>query len=215
MTDEKYLFISDSFDKKRTARGAYNRCTHGGRVKMPSDYLSKKELKNMSGECKSYRLNEPMTWAEFMELPDDLKVSYIHAIRIRFGPSDCSIFKMFGVDQRRGAYEFKKLGLGRGRAAKKLEFFAEAWQKWCAGIKDPGDTETEGNIHNARCIMADDEPEEIPAPVVENLPTTKTRIYPMRGHMTLRGTATEIGEVLAEMLGGGTLMVSIKWEVEE
>lgn len=211
MTDEEYLFTSDSFDKKRTARGAHYRVNHGGRVKTPSNFLTKKELQKMNGECKSYRLNEPMTWAEFMVLPDDLKASYINAIRIRFGASDSEIFKMFGVEQRKGSYEFQKMGLGRGRNCERLRFSADAWAKWKAGIKDEIEVETEDCIHNARAL----EPTAPVEPIVERLPTTKNRIYPLRGHMTLRGTAAEIGEVLAEMLGGGTLMVSLEWEVEE
>ena len=48
MTDERYTFVSDVRDKKRTARGAFNKRTHcgkGGAVKFPSDFMSKKEIK--------------------------------------------------------------------------------------------------------------------------------------------------------------------------
>lgn len=220
MTDEKFVFISDSAEKKRVARGVHNRVTHGGRVKTSSDFLSKKELQKMNGECKSYRLNEPMTWSEFKELPDDLKVSYINAIRIRFGPSDSEIFRMLGVDQRRGALDFKKLNLDRGRGAKHLKFNKDAWFKWRSGIKEGVETNTEDNEFNARSLMADDEPieeptaEPIPEPTVQSLPTTKNRIFPLMGHMILRGTVEEISEAITEMLGGGSLVVDMNWRVE-
>ncbi len=214
MKDEKYLFVSDSINKKRTARGAHNRGSHGGKVKMPSDFLSKKELKSMDGECKTYRLNEPMSWEEFKALPDDLKVSYINAIRIRFGASDSEIFRMFGVDQRKGAYDFAALNLGRGRNSTKLKFNQEAWSKWRAGIKVEADIEDDSSVFNAKAIIADEEPVEAPEPVVMSLPTNKTRVYPLSGHMTLRGTAEEIGSVIAEMLGGGKLILSVEWEME-
>lgn len=221
MTDEKFVFISDSAEKKRVARGVHNRVNHGGRVKTPSDFLSKKELQKMNGECKSYRLNEPMTWSEFKELPDDLKVSYINAIRIRFGPSDSEIFRMLGVDQRRGALDFKKLNLGRGRGAKHLKFNKDAWFKWRSGIKEGVETNTEDSAFNARSLMADDEPieeptaEPIPEPTVQNLPTTKKRIFPLMGHMILRGTVEEISQAITEMLGGGSLVVDMNWRVED
>mgnify|MGYP001248187255 FL=1 len=45
MTDEKFVFVSDCADKKRTARGIHNKRTHagkGGKVIFPSDYLTRK-----------------------------------------------------------------------------------------------------------------------------------------------------------------------------
>lgn len=62
MTDERFTFIEDCKDKKRTARGAHNKRTHcgkGGAVMFPSDYLTTKEKKAMNGECKAYRMNDP------------------------------------------------------------------------------------------------------------------------------------------------------------
>lgn len=102
LPDEQWAMIEDSIDKKRTAASAFKQRTHcgkGGRVKFPSDNLSKKELKAMSGECKSYRLNDPMSWDEFKSMPDDLKVTYINGIRERFGAPDKYIAEMFGISQ--------------------------------------------------------------------------------------------------------------------
>lgn len=84
MTDEKFLFVTDCADKKRTARGVNNKRTHtgkGGKVRFPSDNLTRKELNAMNGEVVSYKLNEPMTWAEFKALPDDIKKTYIKLLR--------------------------------------------------------------------------------------------------------------------------------------
>ena len=212
MTDEKYLFVKTSIDTKRTARGAHNRCTHGGRMKTPSDYLSKKEIKKMSGEVKSYRLNEPMTWAEFLEMPEDLQFDYIFAIRLKYGASDSQIFKMLGVEQRKGAYEFAKLKIARGRNAERLKFNKDAWEKWLAGIKEP--CEAFDNSVNERILAEVEEPAADAVPVVATLPTSKRRIYPMRGHMTLRGNAEEIAQVIVEMLGAENMTVDFSWVVE-
>ena len=84
MKDETYVFIQDVKEKKTTARSARHTRTHcgrGGRVRLPSDNLSKKELMKMSGECKSYRLNSPMSWDEFKAMPDDIKITYIKLLR--------------------------------------------------------------------------------------------------------------------------------------
>ena len=53
MNDEKYVFINDCAEKKRTARGIHNKRTHagkGGKVIFPSDYLTRKEREAMNGE---------------------------------------------------------------------------------------------------------------------------------------------------------------------
>lgn len=63
LPDEPLEMIEDSISKKRAAQSARHRRTHCGKsgsVKFPSDYMTKKELKAMNGECKSYRLNDPM-----------------------------------------------------------------------------------------------------------------------------------------------------------
>ena len=80
LPDEQYVMISDSIEKKKIARSSHNRkahCGKGGRVKFPSDYLSKKELKAMNSDVKSYNLNRPMTWGEFRSMPQDLQIMYI------------------------------------------------------------------------------------------------------------------------------------------
>ena len=217
MTDEKYLFVSDSKDKKRVARGAYNKKSHGGRVKMPSDYLTRKEREAMSGECKSYRLNEPMSWDEFRTMPDDIQKSYVLALREKFKVSDSKIFDMMGVNQRKGSYHFKeKLGIGLGRNAKFTGFDYDGWVKWCAGIKDNNPVE---KMHESFERMAEAsatvEIEKVAEAIktAAALPTEKKRLSPLSGHVTLRGTPAEIAETIASFLGSECIMCEVKWEV--
>ena len=71
MTDEKFVFVSDCADKKRTARGIHNKRTHagkGGKVIFPSDYLTRKEREAMNGEVKTYALNRPMRWKAYKSM---------------------------------------------------------------------------------------------------------------------------------------------------
>lgn len=79
MTDEKYLFVSDVKDKKRTARGSRNKSRGAAHrtVRMPSDYLTEKERKSLNGEVVSYNLKQPMKWAAYKALPDDIQREYI------------------------------------------------------------------------------------------------------------------------------------------
>lgn len=113
-TDEQYAMIQDSREKKSIAASAFKQRTHcgkGGSVKFPSDYLSRKELNAMNGECKSYRMNAPMSWSEFVEWPNEHKVSYIKRIREKFGVSDQYIAEMFGVATNIFLMYLKELGL--------------------------------------------------------------------------------------------------------
>lgn len=77
MTDERYTFIEDVKEKKRTARGYYNKVRQGGRMKLPSDYLTAKEKKTLNGEVKTYSMNEKIPWKEFKFIPADIQKEYI------------------------------------------------------------------------------------------------------------------------------------------
>lgn len=103
MTDEEYIFRTECAEKKRTARGSFNRLSHagkGGRVKMPSDYMTKKERDKMNGEVQSYNLNSPMKWAQFKKMPDDIKREYINSLVEKFDPQQIAIAEMLGVSTR-------------------------------------------------------------------------------------------------------------------
>lgn len=114
MTDEKFVFVSDCADKKRTARGIHNKRTHtgkGGKILFPSDYLTRKEREAMNGEVKTYALNRPMRWKEFKLLPDDVRREYIENLQKRFGVMQKDLAVMFGVSVNSVGLETKKLGI--------------------------------------------------------------------------------------------------------
>ena len=143
MPDEQYVMISDSIEKKKIAHSSHNRKTHcgkGGRVKFPSDYLSKKELKAMNGDVKSYNLKRPMTWEEFRSMPQDLQIMYIKKLRNEFGVPDIVLSKSMGVCKSSFSKAMKdlKLSLGKNAGAtgrqwlssEKSSKFSEYWNKF-------------------------------------------------------------------------------------
>ena len=83
-------------------------------VKLPCDYMTKERLKSLSGECKTYRMNAPMSWKEFEEMPDDLKVMYIKSLRKKFSTPDAAIADMLGVDHTAFNSAIVQLKLHRG-----------------------------------------------------------------------------------------------------
>ena len=143
MPDEQYVMISDSIEKKKIAHSSHNRKTHcgkGGRVKFPSDYLSKKELKAMNGDVKSYNLNRPMTWKEFRSMPHDLQIMYIKKLRNEFGVPDIVLSKAMGVCKSSFSKAMRDLNLSLGKSAgatgkkwlnsEKSSKFYEYWNKF-------------------------------------------------------------------------------------
>lgn len=68
----------------------------------------------MNGECKSYRLNDPMAWKEFKSLPDDLKITYIKLLRKKFNVPGNHIAKMMGINTCSYSNEINRLGISEG-----------------------------------------------------------------------------------------------------
>ena len=132
MTDEKYTFITDVAEKKRIARGAFNKRTHngkGGKVRFPSDYLSNKERNKMNGKVREYRMNSPITYSEFKKYPDDLKKKYIQRLRDMFDVSDTDIAAMMGVKAKTLNAALIKIDASGGRRGKRKADYV-AFEKW-------------------------------------------------------------------------------------
>ena len=132
MTDEKYTFITDVAEKKRTARGAFNKRTHngkGGKVRFPSDYLSNKERNEMNGKVREYRMNSPITYSEFKKYPDDLKKKYVKRLRDMFDVSDTDIAAMMGVKAKTLNAALIKIDASGGRRGKRKADYV-AFEKW-------------------------------------------------------------------------------------
>ena len=219
MKDETYLFISDCRDKKNTARSARNKRTHngkGGRVKFPSDYMTKKELKAMNGEVRSYRLKEPMSWKEFKAMPDDIKVTYIKLLREKYNVSDTNIGKMLGVAQCSIQREVTRLGIAQGCSRKKT-WDKEGWLAWCNGVTLPPMTVEEEVIEEPVAEHEVEPVEETEAePVIAEKKERKFAIckaIPNTGNMVFEGKVEEVMNSVTALLGGAYVHISITWDV--
>jgi len=221
MKDETYSFISDVKDKGITARSARGRRTHtgkGGKVRLPSDNLSKKELKKMNGECKSFRLNDPMSWDEFKAMPDDLKVTYIKLLRQKFRVPDCKIGEMLGVNKHIMSYEIKRIGLGHGeKHGGNKSWDKEAFLAWANGV----DKLPTPVMEEPEEIPVQEEPEavveeDIPwiIPEAKYYPIPQTAV-PANGSMTFKCPANLALNTLKELLENEMVELSIMWRVVE
>ena len=112
MTNEEFVFHQTELERKRTARGAYNKKRQGGRhVRLPSDNMTKKEMQAMNGEIQTYKLSEPMTWQEFRAMPDDIRRQYILGLRERYDASTGMFCQMFEVSKPTFWKELQRLGI--------------------------------------------------------------------------------------------------------
>ena len=146
MSEITDMFYDECADRKRTARGAFNKRTHNGKcggVKFPSDYLSKKEKNKMNGEIKVYKMNEPITYAEFKKYPDDLKKQYVNNLREKFDVPDKAIAEMMGVNKNTLNRLLNMIGASGGRrGSRKADY--EGFEKW-------------KNAHDVACSSVSDE----------------------------------------------------------
>lgn len=148
----------------------------------------------MSGECKSFRLNEPMAWKEFKAMPDDIKVTYIKLLQQKFNVPFVHIGKMLGCTQRTISCEIIRLGLSEGKNCKgrSKKWDKDGFYAWVNGVKKlptqvPEETTEEPVIEevpvllhtdaehatsfgNANDYMEDDLPVEEPDSNIDALP---------------------------------------------
>lgn len=113
-TEAERVFLEDVRDKKNISHSASHKRTHcgkGGRVRLPSDKLTKKELEKMNGECEVYRLNQPMKWAEFIAMPKEHQITYIKKLREKYNAPDLRISRMLGISQQNFSQYARKLGI--------------------------------------------------------------------------------------------------------
>ena len=123
----------------------------------------------MNGECKSYRLNDPMTLDEFMSMPDDIKCTYIKLIRKKFNAPVTQIAKMMGVSEATVRKELKRLGLNEGKTRSgKTKWDKEGFYAWWHGVdKLPEPVVEEVAITQEEEYVEEDLPFAEPEAVVE------------------------------------------------
>lgn len=92
-------FDYDVMQKKRIARGAWNRkCgSKSKRCSLPSDKLTKKQWKERCGQVMSYEFGKPMVWKEFKEMPKHIQKEYIENLIQKFSITAADLARMLDV----------------------------------------------------------------------------------------------------------------------
>lgn len=171
-------FDYDALQKKRLARSDRCRKRSTRKCTLPSDYLTPTERKRRNGEMKTYNLSKPMTYAEFLAMPDDLQAQYLRSLRWRFGASDKRIAEMMGVSHPVIKKHRDRLGIriAPGTRLPQTDLNKEEWTAWVNGEQDPPKTE--------------------PAPVPPRTPMVTG------GSFTATGSAGATAQMLAHLFEG-------------
>lgn len=75
-------FDYDIVQKKRVARGAFAHVNRKrGKCRLPSDYLTAAQKREMNGKMKTYNATRPMPWEDFKAMPDDIKREYLRNMK--------------------------------------------------------------------------------------------------------------------------------------
>lgn len=234
MRDEEYVYFQDLKEKKVTgysARKQRSHCGKGGRVKFPSDYLTKKEIKNMSGECKTYRLNEPMSFHEWKAMPDDIKVTYIKLLREKYNAPNVAICQMFGCTKDALYFQLKRLDLAHGTRGQKA-WDSEGFFNWWKGfptkdepVEAVEETVAEEVIEEETPVTEECPYKQIPNPGIKvNLINAEEELkkgseirfkkaIPTTGSMTYEGMTFDILSSISDLLGNTKVVLSVKWDV--
>lgn len=231
LPDEQWVMIEDSIEKKNIARSSRSKRTHCGKrggVKFPSDFMSKKELKAMNGEVKSYKMHDPMSWEEFLALPDDLKKEYIKYIRERFKATDTALADAFGVSLSHFCKLNKKLGLSSGRshsAIGKRWYKSEerqVFEKWWYGDKYEDLTETNGekssnstNVYEKHAEYSDEGDYLDFDKLVIRHNVCNPDVTPVSGNLSFDCEADSAFELVKKFLGSKKVHLYIEWTVKE
>ena len=99
MTDVEFILREDARSKKSSGRGVYSRKC-GSKSKscsLPSDRLTEKQKKELSGEVKTYNLSVRLSYAEFKQLPPDLMTEYVNRLVRTYGANFSDIAQSMGI----------------------------------------------------------------------------------------------------------------------
>lgn len=169
MTDEKYCFVEDLRARKAEKTGAAHRKigSKSKKCSLPSDFLTEKQKRELSGECMSYDLTKVYSWQDFKALPKHIQQEYIQRLVDKYGVGVRTISQtLFGLSFAGLNAHFKREGIAVDShamriSADKLARFQQDVERGCLGKRQETAQEPQGEP-NAVEVTADTPKEEKP-----------------------------------------------------
>ena len=138
-------FDYDALQKKRIAAGARHmkRGSRSKRCSLPSDNLTPAQLKRRNGPVSTYKLDEPMRWDDFKDMPVDLQKQYLTNLVETYGATNEMLGDMFYVHPTHVGAVKKALGVisnnPRHLSKAKKDIRDQMWAAFCNGVVGGGD----------------------------------------------------------------------------
>ena len=164
-------FDYDALQKKRIAAGARHmkRGSRSKRCSLPSDNLTPAQLKRRNGPVSTYKLDEPMRWDDFKDMPVDLQKQYLTNLVETYGATNEMLGDMFYVHPTHVGAVKKALGVVSHNPhrliGEKKAIRDQMWAAFCNGVVGGGDavkeTPKEPKKLEALPVRCPDELEEV------------------------------------------------------
>lgn len=99
MTDAEFIMRQEAKRHKENGRAIYHRASRGGgkSCRLPSDNLTKAQLKKKNGELITVNMNKVINWEDFKEISPDLQRMYFENLRSKYNPKQIDVAKAMGV----------------------------------------------------------------------------------------------------------------------
>lgn len=196
-------FEYDAMQKKRIARGDYNRKRQSKKCTLPSDYLTPGELNRRNGEVRQYNLSAPMSFAAFRSMPEDLQAEYLRKLRARFGVSDRHIAAMMGVSHPTIVKCRARLGVTIPAGTRLVPTTAQrsAWLEWIGVSETPKELPVDTRPKPTAVEPTKPKPDEAPRAKAPRL---------TGGRFTIEGEAQNAAAQLAELFRGDPRMATFE-----
>lgn len=135
MNDCEYVFKGTVAERKELSRS--NRYKKNGskskKCTLPSDHLTKKELRERNGQLMTYNLSKPMTWKEFTSMPTDLQIQYLTTLVNEYEARAIDIAEMMGTTKNTiGSYKHKHFPKADIYGGKTSKHVSPKWLEYIA-----------------------------------------------------------------------------------
>ena len=215
-------FDYDALQKKRIAAGARHmrRGSRSKRCSLPSDHLTPAQLKRRNGPVSTYKLDAPMRWDDFKEMPADLQKQYLTYLVETYGATNEMLGDMFYVHPTYVGAVKKALGVvshnPRRVIGEKKDIRDHMWAAFCNGVVGGGgdavkETPREPEKVETLPVRCPDELEEAALTPADTEPPTEAESPTEAEPAVVKTPLLDITELSATFNGWFTPEAFLEW----